>query len=229
MSRSQSRDGRGEVAAGRSRAGTTGGVGGGLDQLRAFTDGGERLERDRRRQSGDRRGGELSWPGAGDQPHDPLVPGYEGCVEIAVSQLSEQSDLVAQSMGGVLAITLALRCPERVRRIVLVATSGGIDVAGLGGADWREEYRAEFPRAAPWVWRECVDHSDRIRTVSAPTCLIWGDADPISPVSVGQRLAEILPRGTLHVLPGGTHSVAHDRPNETAALIIDHLQPQSTA
>lgn len=128
----------------------------------------------------------LSWPGAGDQPHDPLVLGYDGCVEIAVSQLGEQSDLVAQSMGGVLAITLALRCPERVRRIVLVATSGGIDVAGLGGADWREEYRAEFPRAAPWVWRERVDYSDRIRTVSAPTCLIWGDADPISPVSVGQ-------------------------------------------
>ena len=171
----------------------------------------------------------LSWPGAGDQPHDPLVQRYEDLVELAASQLGEKSDLVAQSMGGVIAVGLALRYPERVGRIVLATTSGGIDVTGLGAADWREQYRAEFPCAAPWVWHERVDYTDKIATVNALTCLIWGNADPISPVSVGQRLAEMLPRATLHVLLGGTHSVAQDRPDEVAALIIDHLQPQGTA
>ena len=126
-------------------------------------------------------------------------------------------------MGGVVAIGLALRHPERIRRLVLVATSGGIDVPGLGGADWRQEYRAEYPCAAPWVWQEKPDYGDAITPVIAPALLLWGDADLVSPVSIGQRLAELLPRSALHVLTGGTHSLALEYPDEVARLIIDHL------
>lgn len=61
------------------------------------------------------------------------------------------SDVVAQSMGGVVAVGLALRHPEKVRRLVLVASSGGIDVEGFGAEDWRDEYVLEFPNAAAWV------------------------------------------------------------------------------
>jgi pimeloyl-ACP methyl ester carboxylesterase len=165
----------------------------------------------------------LSWPGAGDQPHDPRVRGWEDLIEFAAVELDDQSDLIAQSMGGVVAIGLALRHPEKVRRLVLVATSGGIDVAGLGAADWRQDYRTEHPHAAPWVWQEQLDHSDAITGVSAPTLLLWGDADPISPVSIGQRLAELLPSSALHVLTAGTHSVAREYPDEVARLIVDHL------
>jgi pimeloyl-ACP methyl ester carboxylesterase len=165
----------------------------------------------------------LSWPGAGEEPHDPRVSGFEDLVELAAVELDEQSDLVAQSMGGVVAIGLVLRHPEQVRRLVLVATSGGLDVARLGAADWRREYRSEYPRAAPWVWQEQPDYGDAISTVSVPTLLLWGDADPVSPVSIGQRLAELLPRSALHVLAGGTHSLAREHPDQVARLIIDHL------
>jgi pimeloyl-ACP methyl ester carboxylesterase len=47
--------------------------------------------------------------------------------------------------------------------------------------------------------------------------------DPISPVAVGRRLAHLLPNSELHVLESGTHSLAHDRPDEVARLIEDHL------
>ena len=165
----------------------------------------------------------LSWPGAGDQRHDPRVQGFEDLVELAVGELGDQSDLIAQSMGAVVAIGLALRHPEKVRRLVLVATSGGIDVARFGAADWRQEYRTDYPRAAAWVWREQPDYGDAITAVTAPTLLLWGGADPLSPVSVGQRLAELLPRSALHVLPGASHSLAREHPNEVARLISDHL------
>ena len=53
-------------------------------------------------------------------------------------------------MGGVLAARLAVEKPERVSRLVLTATSGGVDVARLGGAEWRAGYRAARPEVPDW-------------------------------------------------------------------------------
>ncbi len=165
----------------------------------------------------------LSWPGAGSEQHDPAVAGYDDLVARAAATVERRSDVVAQSMGGVVAVGLALTHPEKVRRLVLVATSGGIDVGAFGAEDWRDEYALEFPNAASWVTEQRVDHSAELSAISVPTCLIWGDADPISPVAIGSALASALPNSVLHVVAGGTHMVAHERPDEIASLIIEHL------
>jgi pimeloyl-ACP methyl ester carboxylesterase len=166
----------------------------------------------------------LGWPGAGVEPHLPSVGGFEDLVTMAAA-LAGRGDVVAQSMGGVVAIGLALRHPEQVRRLVLVATSGGIDVAGLGGADWRGEYRDEYPDAAPWVTDERRDHSESIEGITAPTLLLWSDDDPVSPVAVGERLAELPPGSELRVIPaGGGHGFARERPGEVASMIAAHLR-----
>jgi len=171
----------------------------------------------------------MSWPGAGHQPHDPGVRGFDDLISLVAGRIDGEADLIAQSMGGVVAIGVALKHPEKVRRLVLTATSGGIDVRSRGATEWREEYRKEYPQAADWIWREQVDYVGAIPGLRNPTLLIWGDHDPISPVAVGQQLNELLPESTLHVLEGGTHSLAEDRPDEVAALVVDHLDtpPQS--
>ena len=166
----------------------------------------------------------LSWPGAGKQPTDPEISNFDDLATQVNRRLSGPSDLIAQSMGGVVALRLALQDPERVRRLVLVATSGGVDVAQLGGRDWRKDYKAEYPNAVPWIREQHVNYTDSLPTVRTATLLIWGDADPISPVEVGRRLAQLLPNNELHVLRGGTHSLAHDRPDEVSRLIRDHLR-----
>jgi pimeloyl-ACP methyl ester carboxylesterase len=165
----------------------------------------------------------LSWPGAGEERHDESVRSFEDLVTAAAAALDSPSDVVAQSMGGAVAIGLALRHPARVRRLVLAATSGGLDVAGLGGADWRAEYRELYPNAAPWITDERPDHSDAINGVAAPALLLWGDADPVSPISVGERLADLLPKSTLEIIEGGEHQFAHDHPDAVARLIAAHL------
>ncbi len=112
----------------------------------------------------------LGWPGAGDEPHEPGVESFEDLIELAASRLSGLSDLVAQSLGGVVAVGLAMRYPEKVRRLVLVATSGGIGVDVLGAGGWRAEYRAEFPTAAAWVTEQTVDHTAQLPRVSGRRC-----------------------------------------------------------
>jgi pimeloyl-ACP methyl ester carboxylesterase len=166
----------------------------------------------------------LSWPGAGDQPHDPRVGSFEQLIELTRSKLGGgRCDLVAQSMGGVVAVGLALSHPETVRRLVLVATSGGIDVAGLGASEWRADYRAAFPGAAAWITEQTVDFTAELPELRAPTLLLWGDRDPISPVAIGQRLAELIDASVLRVIPGGTHDLALEQPDEVAAAIAAHL------
>ena len=164
----------------------------------------------------------LNWPGAGDQPHDRDVHGFGDLITSLVRGMNGRMDLIAQSMGGVIAMGIALRHPERVRRLALCATSGGIGLAQFGGADWREEYRAEYPQAALWITNEEVQYTDLIATIRVPTVLIWGDSDPISPVAAGKHLNQLLPNSQLHVVRG-SHSVARERPGEVARLIEHHL------
>ena len=59
--------------------------------------------------------------------------------------------------------------------------------------------------------------------MTAPTLLVWSDADPISPLGVGQRLAELLPRGELVVLPVAGHMFARDAADMAAPHMLRHL------
>jgi pimeloyl-ACP methyl ester carboxylesterase len=132
-------------------------------------------------------------------------------------------DLVAQSMGGVVAMMVVLARPDLVRRLVLAATSGGLDLRTFAPADWREEYGREFPEAAPWIREESPDLSARLPSVTAPTLLLWGDADPISPLGVGRHLAELLPRAELVVVPAAGHMFARDQSALVAPHVFRHL------
>jgi pimeloyl-ACP methyl ester carboxylesterase len=166
----------------------------------------------------------FSWPGLGHQPAAPNVNGLEDLVDLVEAQLGDEPvDLLAQSMGGAIAMMLLLRHPTKIRRLVLSVTSVGVPMGRLGAPDWRYNYRRNFPDAAAWVRDVAADLSAQLRTVSQPTLLLWGDADPISPVSVGEYLRDRLPNAELHILPGGDHDIVHTRPADVAPLIQRHL------
>lgn len=165
----------------------------------------------------------FGWPGLGDQPHDPAVRGMDDLVRLVAARMDEPVDVVAQSMGGIIAARLALEQPGKVRRLVLAVTSGGVDMAGLGAADWRADYRKSFPRAAEWI-TAARSSPLPVERIAVPTLLIWGDADPISPVAVGRHLEQRLPDARLHVVPGGDHDVARTHADLVAPLIAEHLR-----
>jgi pimeloyl-ACP methyl ester carboxylesterase len=165
----------------------------------------------------------LSWPGLGNQPHDPTIRGFDDLVALAEKEIQGPTILIAQSMGGIVGIRLALKRPEKITHLVLVATSGGVDVAALGAEDWRLAYLNNFPEGARWITTDKPDHTDVIPNIACPTLLIWGDSDPISPVSIGCHLSSMIAGSELHVIEGGNHSLAKERAAEIAPLILNHL------
>jgi len=171
----------------------------------------------------------FDWPGCGIVPADPRVQSFDDLAGLVLRELESgpTADLVAQSMGGLVAMKVALGRPEAVRRMVLVATSGGVDLRPFGVADWRAEYRAEFPNAAAFVTDEVQeDLTSELTRITAPTLLLWAEGDAISPPSVGRFLAAHLTQAPvcLVILEHDDHMFARDHADEVAALIEAHLR-----
>lgn len=165
----------------------------------------------------------LAWPGLGTEPPQPDINSLDDLVALTAKEINGPVNIVAQSMGGVIAIRLALAYPRLVERLVLAVTSGGVPVGDLGGSDWRADYFAAFPQAAPWIADPVSDLSGQIPAIKASTLLVWGDADPISPVAVGERLSSLLPNARLCVFPGAGHDLAQTHAASVAAEVKRHL------
>ncbi len=64
----------------------------------------------------------FGWLGLGDQPHDPRINRIDDLVRLVEVTIDGPVDLVAQSMGGVIAARIALNRSTVVRRLVLAVT-----------------------------------------------------------------------------------------------------------
>ena len=85
----------------------------------------------------------LDLPGHGEQAGWERPITFAGCIEHVLAQAPERFTLCGYSMGGRIALLLALAAPERVRELVLVSTTAGIEDGGE-----RAERRAADRRLA---------------------------------------------------------------------------------
>lgn len=169
----------------------------------------------------------IGWPGFGSIPSDPHVNGIDDLVGMVAAEINQPTALVAQSMGGAIAVRVALEKPELITHLVLAVTSGGINVAVLGGQDWRPSFHESNPLLPRWFSTYQEDLSAKLPTVFVPTLLLWGDSDPFSPVCVGKRLASLLLCARLHVVEGGDHDLAETHASEIAPLIDELLATEA--
>lgn len=152
----------------------------------------------------------------------------------------ERVCVAGHSLGGLVAAELAMRRPERVRRLVLVAPAGipcGRSVLGRAIPLIEELYdlRGRFPtivadalRTGPVSLVHRIAYvSERdlraeLGSVRAPTLLVWGDRDRLVPVWAAEEWRRLLPTSQLVRLPCG-HVPMFEAPGELATSVLAFL------
>jgi pimeloyl-ACP methyl ester carboxylesterase len=96
---------------------------------------------------------------------------------------------------------------------------------------WRDAYNAVAPDPAHFdefaaknsaMVHEFRGWADELRSLQAPTLLIFGDRD-FTPLPEVVEMFELLPNAQLAVLPGTTHVGVTRRPGQVLALITPFL------
>ena len=160
------------------------------------------------------------------QGHTPAVPGplsYTHMMEDTVAVLQQLNlrnvDVVGFSDGGILALMLAVRHPELVRRLVI----SGVNIAPEGLTDEEREglRAADSPRPTTMdekltkLWLSSPTTSELtlalLATIHKPVLVISGDRDAIT-LEHTLQIFHALPLAELCVLPGTDHGTFSGRP-----------------
>jgi len=124
--------------------------------------------------------------------------------------------VLGMSMGGRVAMALALAQPGRVDRLVLVATGpraakrrwrvrAGMMVAGLPGLRGQHRQPSSAMRAQ-FDATTRFDCTGRLGEIRAPTLIVHGKSDHIAPVTMAEQMHELIPGSRLVLIDGGHYA-----------------------
>lgn len=134
------------------------------------------------------------------------------------------------SLGGMVALQLAVDHPDRVRGLVLASVTARpapaayrLRTAVMHATPTRRLTRPGYPRAALMAgWREVgtADFRPLLVRVAAPTLVLSGGRDPAG-VRAGKALAFGIPGASFRVLPRAGHLLHEPDPAEFASTVTD--------
>lgn len=153
----------------------------------------------------------------------------------------ERLSVCGHSMGGAIAARLAADLQDRVRRLVLIDSAGIPERSGRHALEqltrpWRwtsvrflPALLVDLGRAGPrslWVGgRELRRYDVRpsLRRVAAPTLLIWGGRDRLTPAEHADIMADALGEARIEWVPEARHLAILTHPQQVAERIVDFL------
>ena len=166
----------------------------------------------------------------------------------------EQGTLVGHSMGGAIALDAALRYPERVASLNLIATGARLRVAPAVLAGLRRDPAATIRLIAEWCYCpqvspglirlaeqqmiatspdvvysdfaacDAFDATSRLSEIAVPTVVVCGTEDRMTPPKYAAYLCDKIPSAALHLIAGAGHMVMLEKPEEVTAIVATDLQ-----
>jgi pimeloyl-ACP methyl ester carboxylesterase len=171
-----------------------------------------------------------------------------------VAQFAEKLGLgrfvaVGHSMGGAVALELALAYPERLEGLIVLASGGRLKVAPMVLDTIRKAFDqvpqlmgavgfspSTEPRLAATLGSQLVqcssevywadmkacatfDRRDRVKEILTPTLVISATDDLLVPPKIQQQLVDSLPQARLATVTRAGHFLFLERPDVTAELI----------
>jgi len=141
----------------------------------------------------------------------------------------QETHIIGHSLGGTLALALALDFPEKVKRLVLVDSAGLGPISRKGqlfllllrgikmmlGMENKPKFK---PRSAKeWLL------ADRLAELKAKVMIVWGEKDPYLPLSQARLAHQLIPDSELHVFPRSRHAPHRERSSEFNHLVRQFL------
>lgn len=204
------------------------------------------------------------FPGLGSAPAEPepSVDGFADAVAAVIAGHAPggRAAVCGLSLGGYVALSLAVRHPDRVAALVLADTRAEADtpearegrfasaaqVRAEGSASFLDGFiprlvaagdraslaaaraiaDAQAPESVARALEALGNRTDRVAdlpAISAPTLVLVGEADTLTPLAFSETLAHGIPGAELGVIPVAGHLTALERPEEFAAAVRGFL------
>jgi len=209
----------------------------------------------------DRRAIAFDYPGYGDS--DPAPEGtsrddYAAAILYAMTKLGiGKAHVCGLSLGGVVAIAMHHRAPERCASLILADTfavhpdgraiyerslAGSQDLPAMANArvdvllaqpaapPVREEVVATMSRIDPAAYRSgaeavwLADQRERAAAIRVPTFVLVGAEDKVTPPSLSEELAALIPNAELQVIAGAGHLANLEKPVEFNRAVEEFIR-----
>jgi len=156
----------------------------------------------------------------------------------------DRVDIVGWSDGAIIALDIALRVPERLRKVVAYGvnfdlsgyrTGEAIQNAGMDlvFTESPKRYREQSPHPERWdefmanlqlLYRSEPNWTgDEMRSIQTAILVLDGVDEEVIDINHVRLLAHLLPNARLFLMPGTGHFAMVDQPEEFTRIVVEYL------
>lgn len=166
----------------------------------------------------------------------------------------DRTVLMGHSMGGAISQMTALTHPDRIAGLVLIGTGARLRVAPAILEGILNDFEGTINLITQWAWAEdapkelkrlgrqtmaetspevlhgdfvacdAFDVMERLGEISAPTLVIAGTADRLTPHKYGAYLAQRITGARLVTVEGGGHMMALEQPSLVVGAVAEFIE-----
>lgn len=194
---------------------------------------------------------DLTGHGESPLPARTIVADYAADIVALLDALAIESAIFAgHSMGGAIALTLALDYPQYVKGMILVGTGAKLSVNPAIINGMQDKPEETLGLIVKWQWAKhitdevkaeskCIlmntpfditrgdflacdgfDVRDRLGEIAAPTLILAGTHDKMTPFDWSKTLVENIPSARLEMIESGGHMIQLEQPEKTRDVIV---------